>query len=441
MRDVVGYLPAVLAAVLGCFELALARRGRVSAGVRQLCLFGLCMGAAMAVLAPATGRAWSAALPALSGLTYPVGRELEILALYFLVSAVMALDLPGPRPGRSIRELRGAHVRLTVFTVVACGVLHPLAGATVAGERMVVHDDAGRAALAAFDGVFTLFSLWCVGLFVSAVHGRARGLRPGPLRTGLRLITAAGLVGWVWALWGLAPLIDTVRTGSQAAVQNPVSELLSGTCLLLAVAGASAALWRAPLAGPARWVRAWRGCRALRPLWSALRAAAPGTALRPGGRLTVLGGPGGAEYALYRRVIEIRDGYLALRPHLSPRAPAWTRDALARFPPDPARRASVIEAAALAAALQAARAGAPASAEHPAGAAGAGGAAGFGGFREASEAGGVAGFGAEEVTAHRLGRGADTVHEEAGWLTEVAEAYTRSPAVAEVRRRAAREFG
>ncbi|MFI1869163.1 DUF6545 domain-containing protein [Streptomyces jumonjinensis] len=56
-------------------------------------------------------------------------------------------------------------------------------------------------------------------------------------------------------------------------------------------------------------------------------AVVPQTALevRPGR------GPGAllvrdAELALYRRVIEIRDGYLTLRPHLPPHFPHWAEE-------------------------------------------------------------------------------------------------------------------
>ncbi|GAB3165788.1 hypothetical protein GCM10027258_89070 [Amycolatopsis stemonae] len=62
----------------------------------------------------------------------------------------------------------------------------------------------------------------------------------------------------------------------------------------------------------AGWLRRYRQYRRLGPLWLALYRAEPGIALEPP-RTTVLP----TRLQLYRRVIEIRDGLLAIRPYRS----------------------------------------------------------------------------------------------------------------------------
>jgi hypothetical protein len=64
-------------------------------------------------------------------------------------------------------------------------------------------------------------------------------------------------------------------------------------------------------------LRAYRSLVVLRPLWTAIRDAFPEIILVVPGRAAFeRGGADNGQLRLYRRVIEIRDGMLALRPHL-----------------------------------------------------------------------------------------------------------------------------
>uniref|UniRef100_UPI000A395D17 MAB_1171c family putative transporter n=1 Tax=Streptomyces milbemycinicus TaxID=476552 RepID=UPI000A395D17 len=315
MGDLLAYLPAAAAMAVGWYELRLARRRRFAPGTRQLCLFGVCMGAAMAVLAPATVTAAGHVLPATAeAWPHLAGRELEMAALAWLALAAMALDLPDARhiPPRW-------HVRVTVAVCAVAAVCFLASGAVVEEGEVVAPGASGRAGLVAFDVLFTLYSLWSLTLFALPVHAQIRRSGPGPFRTGLRLVTASACVGGLWALWGVAGLENMARTGRQGAGTDPVAMVLAASCLVLACLGATAAWWRGALSAPARWMRAYRRYRALEPLWSALHAAAPGIALRTRTRRLSWLPPRSAEFALYRRVIEIRDGYLALRPYAAPR--------------------------------------------------------------------------------------------------------------------------
>lgn len=401
VAEELAYVPAAASLSLGWYELRPARRGTAVG-----CLYGfwLCMGAAMALLAPGT----VAALRALSvpaGCVHLLGRELEMAALSFLPLAAMRLGLPR---WRAVSEWSHAFVGVTAGTLCAVLFLAASAGgrppaATAGGAAVVAGGGrADWAALAAFDTVFTLYSLWCLVLFALPVHRCARGLRPGALRTGLRLVAAGTAVGALWAVWGVSGIVNMAVVHRQGAGMDPVAMALASGCLLLAALGATAALWHPLVAGGRHRLRAWRAHRALEPLWAALHAVVPETALSVPGPRAVALAPGGARFALYRRVIEIRDGYLALRPYWPAQTPSWTAAALARFPVDPGRRPVVEEAAAVAAALEAARAG-----------------------RRCAPGRAAPG---------PTGEGPGTVEEEAAWLVAVAEAFTGDRAVAYTRR-------
>ncbi|MCZ4119443.1 MAB_1171c family putative transporter [Streptomyces sp. H39-S7] len=155
---------------------------------------------------------------------------------------------------------------------------------------------------------------------------------------------------------------------------------------------------------PAGWLRAWHGYRRIGPLWTAMHAALPeialtGPALRLGFML-----PLGARFALYRRIIEIRDGHLALRPYFHPEVPAWTAEAEGSgLDAASERLAPIVEAATIAAALEAARSG-----------------------RRCTPPG-CEGYVPPQVRA--------SVEAETAWLMQVSDAFVGSAAVERVRRR------
>ncbi|WP_066956644.1 MAB_1171c family putative transporter [Streptomyces lushanensis] len=408
MDEVLAYCPAGLAVAVGWYELRLARRGGSSSAVRMLCWFGLTMGAAMVLLAPTTVTAAQHLVPGAAPGFHLVGRELEMAATAFLPQAALRLT---PRPPGRMAGRR--HLGATAAVLAVCPVLFLLARPEVAGGT-VTTDASGWPWFAAFDSVFTLYTLFCLGLFTVPVVLHARGLPPGPLRTGLRLICAGAVVGLAWGLWGLAAVVSMVRSHRQGAGLDPVAVALGTCCLVLAALGVTAARWGPALTAPAGWLRPYRELRALEPLWSALHTVVPGTALGVSRRWTGRVDPRAAEFALYRRVVEIRDGYLALRPYLDPRIELWVEGALIRFPVPPAGVAATVEAATIAAALESARAGRT---------------YGHGGAGASGATAGLASPPAE-----------DTVDAEAAWLIRVAEAFTFSGAVEYTRRRARDEL-
>jgi len=100
---------------------------------------------------------------------------------------------------------------------------------------------------------------------------------------------------------------------------EPVEQAVLAVADLVAVAGCLVPTTRRARAA----ADAYRSLLVLRPLWKAMRDAFPEIILfSPRRALIELAGVDDVHLRLYRRVIEIRDGMLALRDHLPERVPA-----------------------------------------------------------------------------------------------------------------------
>lgn len=146
------------------------------------------------------------------------------------------------------------------------------------------------------------------------------------LSVGLHVTAVGGLLGLAYVVLRAAYIVAAQGTVvSRLGFYSTLSQLLIAAGSVLAVAGVVL-----PTAGP--WLARRRLRRALdqlEPLWVALETAGLLNALpvaepEPGHRQD----HGDLDFALHRRVVEIRDGLLALRPWLSSRG-ARTAPALA----------------------------------------------------------------------------------------------------------------
>jgi hypothetical protein len=135
----------------------------------------------------------------------------------------------------------------------------------------------------------------------------------------------------------------------------PGVALAQGIAIIQFIAGATVTAWFPALEVVSRQGRMWGAYWRLHPLWAVLSRAAPDVQLppQPGTRFN-------ARYRLHRRVIEIRDAELALRPYWNREIAGQAADAArsARLPAD--RRDAVVEAAGIVTALDARTRGAPA---------------------------------------------------------------------------------
>ncbi len=164
------------------------------------------------------------------------------------------------------------------------------------------------------------------------------------LRAGLRAM-AVGV--WIIALYAVVKtgLVLLHALGAPVSFDpiEPAANTLRTLGMILAVVGAAV-----PAGGKLRNVtRAYRSLWELRPLWTRMRRTFPDVILfSPRRALIELAGVEEVRLRLYRRVIEIRDGMLALRAYL----PEDTHREAGRFlgpDPDPA----LVEACAVALAL------------------------------------------------------------------------------------------
>jgi hypothetical protein len=129
------------------------------------------------------------------------------------------------------------------------------------------------------------------------------------LRRGLRT-TAIGALIYSVDFWSRAFAIVGVRLGLDPLDWETLILLGAGIGMTLIILGLTMPSWGPQLAGLRRWWRTCLTCRTLHPLWRDLRGVSPAIVLHPRGRSIT-----DANYRLYRRVIEIRDGLLALRPY------------------------------------------------------------------------------------------------------------------------------
>jgi hypothetical protein len=218
-----------------------------------------------------------------------------------------------------------------------------------------------------------------------------RSAPAGPLRNGLRAIATGTFLVALYAVLKTTMIVaHTLGVPVPVATIEPVVGALRTVGTIIAVVGAAV-----PASGKLRSVvHAYRALCALRPLWQVMRRTFPDAILFPRRRaLLELAGVDEVQLRLYRRVIEIRDGMLALRDHLPAGTLAEAREFVGDSP-------ALIEACGIARALHRHRSGAE-PAEH--------------GDRWATIGGGVA--------------------DEVAWLSAVSAAFRRQEPAAFARRR------
>ncbi|MBD0738406.1 MAB_1171c family putative transporter [Streptomyces sp. CBMA29] len=414
MADLWSFTAAAFFLVFGVHRLVITRRAWSDSAQRYVYGFALCLGSGMLFNTPTLTRALSANTT-FDNLVNLGIHDLKMVGFAFLVLVAYALKSPAAAP-RAVRlHMWAAGAILAVSTA-----LYLVADPDIAGDVLTV-SSGHRWALASYNALFALYGSLCLAVLARELADHVGRTAPGLLRTGLRLMLLAAAVGAVWTLWALDDVIADLRDGSQGVAEDVVSSMLGAVTAALATGGATTTLWVGALGAPMRWLRAYRSHRALEPLWSALHSELPEIALdpsaadrRPGLRR--------AEFALYRRVIEIRDGHLALRPYFESGVTAWTDgregydgsegtdggDAIDWADERGRDRQAVLEAATIAAALENKRAGR----------------LGEGTAAERSAPPG-----------HTPPTVPGTVEAEAAWLLEVTAAFTSSPTVAAVRHR------
>jgi hypothetical protein len=177
------------------------------------------------------------------------------------------------------------------------------------------------------------------------------------LALGLRFVAIGGLLGSGYvAHESLRAAALTVGMHSAILESDTLTRVLIASSVALMVAGVTMPAWGPRFLIPALYERlsGYRSYRQLYPLWKALYRANPEIALlRPRSALVDALMIRDLDFRLYRRIVEIRDGSLALRPYFDSRVIEQARELsrAAELPDD--ERLATIEAASIAAALQA----------------------------------------------------------------------------------------
>jgi hypothetical protein len=205
------------------------------------------------------------------------------------------------------------------------------------------------------------------------------------LRRGLRVVAAGCALNLCMALDEVL-FIAARRFEGRTLMPAEQAEIMLGSFGIMVTAVGTTL----PVLGPR--IDRFRSYRRLHPLWRALYRAVPQIALDPPtGRWHLHN----LNHRLYRQVIEIRDGRLALRPYLDQQVAARAQQLARQAGLDGDQLKATVEAATLAAAIQAKTAGRP---------------------------------GALQQVEADIGGGEDLASELA-WLTQVAKAFTDSPVV------------
>jgi hypothetical protein len=190
------------------------------------------------------------------------------------------------------------------------------------------------------------------------------------LRRGLRIsaVGSMGAVGYCLekAFYVLCRNLDV--TPFSSGVQEAASPILGGGGAILVVTGLTLPAWGPGVSWVYQTVGRWRAYRGLGPLWRAVYDVLPGIALdHPPRTFGSDLGIRDVEYRVLRRVVEIRDARLGLRPYLDSRMAARARCLGERAGLVGEDLRAVIEAAMLAGAIRAKRSGTPRPGDAPPG--------------------------------------------------------------------------
>ena len=312
MTNSIFVVPAVLlwAAVLWRWP---SRRQGTTQQALWLALVGIAITATLEI--PAVEGAVKLVTPAEPNVAYLLKHVLVVGVAAAAREIVRGIALAPQQARRGVRRRSAS----AAAVVVALGTL--FFAAPVDGDVLTPDftDRYGREpAMLAF---WTVFLGWLGAALVSTIRLTWRYGRQAPrsrLRTAILLIggSATACLGYV-----AAKATYLVALGAQVEqrftlVYTRATGALLLVSMLLIVAGCTwTQLGRLP---GLRHLSAYRRLRRLLPLWQALYEATPAIALTPPIAGRVRAGIRDLEVRLYRCVIEIRDGALALRPYAAP---------------------------------------------------------------------------------------------------------------------------
>ncbi|MER5394041.1 MAB_1171c family putative transporter [Saccharopolyspora sp. NPDC002686] len=298
----------------------------------------------------------SAALVATSSLTWvatwePVPNSGRLAAnMLAVVAAVCVHGLLANLVHEKAAARRAMRLQVLVAAVAAVCMVALMLAAGIPFHPEFLAAFADRPAVAAYLTVFSLYIGWATLAFGWFLRRYISQTDRRWLRAGLRTIQAGCVASGIWAASKIAAAFRALA-GHQPGILDPIGGACAATCVALVAIGATMPVWGPRVALPFAWLRAKRQAQQLRPLWNQLSAELPQIAL-PAGMIAP-----NAQFALYRRVVEIRDAQLLLRPYVHPSASGWARRAAEEAGLDERAAHQTAEAARLVTALDAHAAG------------------------------------------------------------------------------------
>lgn len=183
----------------------------------------------------------------------------------------------------------------------------------------------------------------------------ARGCSRAWLRRGLHWTAAGAACGLVYAAARFADVMGA-WLGLDPRSWEVAAQLGAGLGTILTITGLTLPSWGPNLTKTRNWVRRWHEFHQLSPLWTALSQAMPEVVLTPPCNRFTLAARN-LDFHLYRRVIEIQDARLALRPYRDPALARSVRQSLVAAGYGDEEIEVMVEAEAMRAALEAHAAG------------------------------------------------------------------------------------
>lgn len=304
---------ALLCALALLYKLRDLRHQRNDPALRALLVAFFCKGISFTLSTPSVSQAVDTRL----GVADIGALGIHIFGGVASSAAFLAAIVHWVYPPETAR--RHAFVRLLVAALCAVAMLTMWAAAGAGTGQRSAHyllQNAHRPLVAAY--LLLYVSAFGAGMIeiirLCSRYGRVAGRQW--LRRGLYCTAIGASACLVYCLNRLLSLI-AVQSGLDPLEWELLTPVANGTGIFFLVAGLTMPSWGPTVSEWQRLARNFVTYQRLHPLWRVLYEAVPDIALNPhhAGRLARFL-PGDISYRLYRMVIEIQDGLLALRPYM-----------------------------------------------------------------------------------------------------------------------------
>lgn len=157
----------------------------------------------------------------------------------------------------------------------------------------------------------------CVTIFRQCIPYAQEASKPW-LRRGLRLLACGAAMLFLYCVTRTVNIVSPLL-GLPLGKWQLLPSIFSPIGIVVLSVALTMPSWGGYITQGLEWLKNYASYRALHPLWHSLYEASPDIALEP-----PTSSVSDLRYKLHRRVIEIRDGWRALRPYMEPTAPATT---------------------------------------------------------------------------------------------------------------------